>query len=213
MSHSIINSSVVQLKTQIIKTQIKQTPRNHLVVIQGISPDARGSVLRQGLNFARELELRVVLVDLREFSREHLVSLDDCLYAIAEKVAVQFASIGAPAILVNIWPKRLPSKAKFNQFIRHILSTDEVPLILAIQEIDCLAQADYLNDFLGLLRSWSELGAFPVQDDESCWEKLLQLLTASVDPQQLVAADGSVYANSPFNIGVRINLDEEGLQS
>jgi AAA-like domain len=82
---------------------------------------------------------------------------------------------------------------------KYVLKELDTPLVLAMDEVDSVFEADFRSDFFGMLRSWHNNRAFmPV------WKRLDLALVTSTEPYQLIEN----LNQSPFNVGEVIELSD-----
>ena len=105
--------------------------------------------------------------------------------------------------LNKIWNSSRGGPDKFNQYMEAVVLTDPKPLLIAIDEADCLLDVDYKTDFFALLRAWDSRRAF-----DEAWEKFSLALVISTHPHLLI----DDYRQSPFNVGMRIQLEDFTLE-
>jgi hypothetical protein len=82
---------------------------------------------------------------------------------------------------------------------RQVLPTFDTPVVLAMDESDCLLQTSFYRDFFGMLRSWHNRRA---RYEE--WEKLNLVLVISTEPYLLIDQANQ----SPFNVGLKLELSD-----
>src|SRR5262249_15241345 len=79
----------------------------------------------------------------------------------------------------------------------HLLARLNSPLVLAMDEVDRLLDAEFRSDFFGMLRSWhNDRGANPI------WRQLDLVLVTSTEPYQLI----DNLHQSPFNVSEEIEI-------
>jgi len=83
---------------------------------------------------------------------------------------------------------------------RHVLTSIDSPLVLAMDEVDSIFETDFRSDFFGMLRSWhnSRAGFKPI------WKNLDLALVTSTEPYQLIEN----LNQSPFNVGEIVELSD-----
>jgi hypothetical protein len=96
------------------------------------------------------------------------------------------------------WKPKLGNSQCCTRYIsRYILKELDKPLVLAMDEVDKVYDADFRNDFFGMLRSWHNSRAtMPI------WKQLDLALVTSTEPYQLI----DDLNQSPFNVGQVIEL-------
>jgi AAA-like domain/CHAT domain len=79
------------------------------------------------------------------------------------------------------------------------------PLLLAMDEVDRIFDADFRSDFFGMLRSWHNNRAWP---STSIWKQFDLALVTATEPYHLIAN----LNQSPFNVGEVILLSDFTLE-
>jgi hypothetical protein len=177
------------LKSQVMK-------RRSITTIQAPRQTGKSSLLERGLHYARQNGVKVIKFDLQGIDKVDLDSSNTFLRVLAEFVADRMDLDSA--IVAEIWERPLAPKRKLTAFMqKHILSTHDNPIILALDEADRLLETDFYADFFGLIRFWYNEG---VSDDRL--EKLNSVLVISTEPYLLI--DDKL--QSPFNVGLSLNL-------
>src|SRR6185503_4174167 len=80
-----------------------------------------------------------------------------------------------------------------------ILKAINEPLVLAMDEVESMFDADFRSDFFGMLRGWHNSRAA-----KPAWRQLDLALVTSTEPYQLIAN----LNQSPFNVGQVVTLDD-----
>jgi AAA-like domain/TIR domain/CHAT domain len=98
------------------------------------------------------------------------------------------------------WNTPLGNSQRCTRYVsRYILKELGSPLVLAMDEVDKVFDADFRNDFFGMLRSWHNSRAtMPI------WKQLDLTLVTSTEPYQLI----DDLNQSPFNVGQVIELED-----
>lgn len=82
---------------------------------------------------------------------------------------------------------------------KHILSSLDSPLVLAMDEVDSVFETAFRSDFFGMLRNWHN--SRPINPT---WKKLDLALVTSTEPYQLIEN----LNQSPFNVGEIVELSD-----
>lgn len=140
---------------------------------------------------------RVAELDLQGFSAETRGTLEGLLRGMAMRILEQLKH--PMDWLDSAWSRPNDCKGRLSWLLeQQILREQEAPLILSIDNADCLMGCHFLADFFGLLRAWAEAGG------SRGWAQLRILLVVSTTPSVL-ATD---YHQSPFNLTSPIHLDD-----
>ncbi len=98
------------------------------------------------------------------------------------------------------WDNPLGNVQRCTRYIsKHILSSIDCPLVLAMDEVDSVFETNFRSDFFGMLRSWHNNRAF-----KPIWKKLDLALVTSTEPYQLIEN----LNQSPFNVGEVVELSD-----
>jgi hypothetical protein len=105
-----------------------------------------------------------------------------------------------PNRLASYWEEFLGSKDNCTTYFeRYLLSAIDQPLVLALDEVDCVFQHPKIaSDFFGLLRAWHEDAK-----NRDIWKKLRLVVVHSTEPYIQMDVN-----QSPFNVGLPIELPE-----
>ena len=159
------------------------------------------SLLVRGAKFAKTQGQRVVYADFQQIKPEFRSSLDHLLHYLADEITFRL-NLDIDQ-LNKIWSSSRGGPDKFNQYMEEVALADPKPLLIAIDEADCLLDVDYKTDFFALLRAWDSRRAF-----DEAWEYFSLALVISTHPHLLI----DDYRQSPFNVGMRIQLEDFTLE-
>lgn len=174
-------------------------PGGETVTIRGSRQVGKTSLLIRGMHEAKQrLNAKIVYFDLQNAGGEALESLDKFLRMLADWV---FDELELDLEIVqNAWKSHLPASRKLTKLLeRHVLSDTNVPVLLAMDEIDRLQVTDFRSDFFGLVRSWHNMRA-----SRPHWDKLSVIMAISTEPYLLIAD----LNQSPFNVGEILYLQD-----
>ncbi len=100
----------------------------------------------------------------------------------------------------DYWNMPLGNSQRCTRYVdRYLLNDLDAPLVLAMDEVDCIFDTDFRSDFFGMLRSWHNKRA-----TSATWKRLDLVLVTSTEPYQLIEN----LNQSPFNVGLKIELDD-----
>lgn len=143
--------------------------------------------------------LNSVRVNFRSFGGEAIGSMDRLVYQVAESICSELNI--DEEVLDEIDPGRpqraSPMKRLRNFLVRHVLKDRPAPLLVALDDLDCIAVKSYRGDFYGGLRAWME------EETDAPIHNLRLLLSVSVEPAQLIDGDG---ARSIWNLAIPIRI-------
>lgn len=158
------------------------------------------SLLVRTVDFAKERGYRTVYVDFQAIKSEFKSSLDNLLRYMADEIVYRLNL--EKSQLEKVWSSSRGSPDKFGQFLESLVLTDQKQLFLAMDEADQLMDVSFKDEFFSLVRSWDTRRAY----DEP-WGKLGLAMVISTHPHLLI----SDYRQSPFNVGLRIQLNDFNL--
>ena len=157
------------------------------------------SLLMRGLHHAKRSGAQAVFVDFQNFDHHQRSSATVLLRELATIICHQ---LGLDESKVqNAWQGTRGAQQKMTYFLEDkVLPAFEVPLVLAMDEVDSLLQTNFYRDFFGMVRSWHNLGSSPIHFEQ--WEKLNLVLVISTEPYLLI----DDIRQSPFNVGQQLSI-------
>lgn len=100
----------------------------------------------------------------------------------------------------EFWSVGLGNSQRCTRYVeRHLLRARDKPILLAMDEVESMFDADFRSDFFGMLRGWHNNRAA-----KPAWRRLDLALVTSTEPYQLIAN----LNQSPFNVGQVVTLDD-----
>jgi hypothetical protein len=196
---------VVKLRDKLYVEREADTPLKREMVKRGTTITIRAprqmgktSLLTRGIHHARQSGAKVVSLDFQGFGHDQLTSPDIFLRELAASICHELRLDTSQ--LEKSWQEAssLGAQNKLTYFIEdHVLPKFETPVVLAMDEADCLLQTPFYQDFFGLVRSWHNRRA---RYEE--WEKLNLVLVISTEPYLLI----NDVSQSPFNVGLKLEL-------
>lgn len=166
-------------------------------IIRAPRQTGKTSLLIRGVDEARQEGIKIIHINMQDFMKNDLSSLERFLRLFSEFVADE---LEFEVDLEKLWRGSLSSNVKLTRlFSRHILNGKGHRVILAIDEADRLLYADFASDFFGLIRSWHDTRS---HDDR--WNRLNTVLVISTEPYLLISDP----SQSPFNVGHEILLKD-----
>lgn len=107
------------------------------------------------------------------------------------------------------WQRPLGHSLRCTRYVdRYLLKELDAPLVLAMDEVECVFDTDFRTDFFSMLRNWHNERAKKKwkagQLVESRWKQLDLVLVTSTEPYQLIDS----LNQSPFNVGEIIELTD-----
>ncbi len=171
-----------------------------LIRIKAPRQMGKTSLLARILHHARTLGYRTVPLSFQLADSNIFADLDKFLQWFAANVALE---LDLPDRLAENWKAIFGSKvACKSYFERYLLPSAASPLVLGLDEVDCVFQHPQIaSDFFGLLRAWHEEAK-----NRDIWKKLRLVVVHSTEVY--VPMDIN---QSPFNVGLPIELPEFNL--
>jgi hypothetical protein len=142
-----------------------------------------------------------VYLDLQQFDQEVLAEADRFYIQFCQAMAEQ---LGLPDGTAEAWAAGGGNNQLATRYVQNqVLKPLNRPLLLAMDEVDRLFEAEYRSDFFAMLRGWHNNRASPVLSFRP-WKQLDLALVTATEPYHLIAN----LNQSPFNVGEVIPLDD-----
>ncbi|ARV57430.1 ATPase [Nostocales cyanobacterium HT-58-2] len=167
------------------------------IVIKGPRQVGKSSLLIRAIEAAVNAGKQVAFLDFQLFDKAALTD--------AELFFQRFCSwltyeLDMEDRVEEYWKAPLGNSQRCTRYVqRHILKELGKPLVLAMDEVDKVFDADFRNDFFGMLRSWHNSRA-----TTPIWKQLDLTLVTSTEPYQLI----DDLNQSPFNVGQVLELQD-----
>jgi len=173
--------------------------RDSIVLVKGARQVGKTSLLARGLEAARMLDAKILLIDFQHFGPAAFETAGKLLLAMAELIAYQ---IDLPSRSNQNWNDLLSPSSNFERFLRReVLAHDESCFVLALDEVDRLFNHNYASEIFGLFRSWHNLRAL---DPNGPWSRLTIAIAYATEAHLFI----SDLNQSPFNVGTRLTLED-----
>jgi transcriptional regulator with XRE-family HTH domain len=168
-----------------------------IIRIKAPSGFGKSSLLLRVLAQAEALGYAIASIDLQQAGPTTLANPDGFLRWFCGAVAIK---LGKEPDLEDYWNDILGNFLSTTMFVQEqLLKPNPVPLVLNIQEFNCLfAYPETAQSFLPLLRSWYE----EARHDQG-WQKLRQVVSYTTDSYLPLDIN-----QSPFNVGLPLLLPE-----
>jgi hypothetical protein len=175
-------------------------PYGTTTTIRAPRQSGKSSLLIRGVAQAQERGSKIVSIDLQPIEKSYLQNLDMFLQYFAAVIITQLGL--DPLEVERAWHGPLGAPDKATHLMEdYILPKANANIVLAIDEADRLLGATFQDSFFGLLRFWNNNRA-----KSDLWDKLSLVLVISTEPHLLIKD----VTQSPFNVGVRIQLEDFG---
>jgi hypothetical protein len=169
------------------------------ITIKGPRQMGKSSLLIRTIDAARRAGKRVAFLDFQLVDR---AALSDADVFFRQFCAWLSDELELADRVDEFWNAnmRLSNLQRSTRYVsRYLMSELGGPLLLAMDEVDSIFDADFRSDFFGMLRSWHNNRA-----TGPGWKNLDLALVTSTEPYQLIQN----LTQSPFNVGQVINLDD-----
>jgi hypothetical protein len=171
------------------------------ITIKGPRQMGKSSLLMRVIHGALEAGREVVYLDLQQFDQEVLGDADSFYPQFCQTIAEQ---LGLPDGTEAAWADGGGNNQLASRYVQNqVLKALNRPLLLAMDEVDRLFEAEYRSDFFAMLRGWHNNRALP-QPLYRPWKQLDLALVTATEPYHLIAN----LNQSPFNVGEVIALDD-----
>jgi hypothetical protein len=147
---------------------------------------------------AIELGKRVVALNfLQEFDQPALASADVFFHQFCKLVTDE---LGLEDQIEKQWYPSLGNSQRCTRYMsRYLLQQVDNPLLLALDNVDAVFNADFCDDFFGMLRGWHDSRG---RLSQPVWQQLDLVLVTSTEPYRLIKDPHQ----SLFNVSIVIDL-------
>ena len=171
------------------------------ITIKGPRQMGKSSLLMRVIQRAQAAGREAVYLDLQQFDQEVLAEADRFYIQFCQAMAEQ---LGLPDGTAEAWAAGGGNNQLATRYVQNqVLKPLNRPLLLAMDEVDRLFEAEYRSDFFAMLRGWHNNRASPVPLFRP-WKQLDLALVTATEPYHLIAN----LNQSPFNVGEVIPLDD-----
>jgi hypothetical protein len=167
------------------------------ITIKGPSGLGASLLLRRGQIEATKLGKTVAFLDFELFANEDLKNADQFFRHFCVMISVELDLKDKTA---EYWAQNLPNSLRCKRYLGdYVLKEISMPLVLAMDSVERVFEANFRADFFGMLRSWHNGRG---QDPD--WKRLDMILTTSTEPSRFI---DNQY-QSPFNVGLTIEVKD-----
>ncbi|MCB0168106.1 MAG: AAA-like domain-containing protein [Anaerolineae bacterium] len=175
--------------------------RGVTITIKAPRQMGKSSLLIQTINAAAKSDKRVAFLDFQLFDKSALTDANIFFRQFCAWLTDELKMVDESP---KYWESPLGYGHRCTRFMsRYLLPELRTPLVLAMDEVDQLFDADFRSDFFSMLRNWHNRRA-----NESIWKQLDLVLVTSTEPYQLIENPNE----SPFNVGEIIELQDFTLE-
>jgi hypothetical protein len=173
------------------------------LTIKGPRQMGKSSLLMRAIDTAIKADKQVAFLDFQMFDQEVLQAADTFYRQFCTSVTEQ---LSLPDRVADYWQESGGNIQRCTRYMQnHILKAVGGPLVLAMDEVDRMFDADYRSDFFSMLRSWHNNRAMPTL---RIWKQFDLALVTATEPYHLIAN----LNQSPFNVGEVILLEDFTLE-
>ncbi len=167
------------------------------IVIKGPRHMGKTSLLNRIILAAKKLNKQVACLDFQLFDKQVLTDATTFYSQFCTWLANE---LGVENKVDEYWHMNLSNNLRCTQYLdRHLLEIVDVPLVLAMDELETIFYSDFRSDFLSMLRSWHNQRKL-----DSCWKNVDLVLVTATEPYLFI----DDLQQSPFNIGEVIELKD-----
>ncbi|AFY58454.1 ATPase,TIR domain-containing protein [Rivularia sp. PCC 7116] len=167
------------------------------ISIKGPRQVGKSSLLNRIMKAARDENKRVLFLDFQLLGKADLSSDEIFLRQFCCWLSDELEMEDK---VDKYWQKNISNIQRCTRYVsRYILKELDIPLVLAMDEVDKVFDTDFRNDFFGMLRNWHNSRAM-----SDIWNNLDFVLVTSTEPYQLI----DDLNQSPFNVGQVIELED-----
>ncbi len=167
------------------------------ITIKGPRQMGKSSLLMRVIEAALQAEKRVVFIDFQLFDQDLLNDADRFYRLFCTSLSEQ---LDLEDRSEDFWQQQGGNNQRCSRYLQsYLLPQVGGPLLLAMDEVDRLFDAEFRSDFFSMLRSWHNNRALPMA---RIWKQLDLALVTATEPYHLIAN----LNQSPFNVGEVISL-------
>lgn len=164
------------------------------ITIKGPRQMGKSSLLIRVAETARKRGKKTVFLDFQLL----YATLQDAEQFFRHFCVLLSHQLELPDKTASYWQTPITNAFRCTHYMRQeILGSLNMPILLALDEVDSIFETSFRTDFFGMLRSWHNNRARDPQ-----WKKLDMALVTSTEPYYFVQS----LSQSPFNVGEIIDL-------
>jgi AAA-like domain/TIR domain len=173
------------------------------LTIKGPRQMGKSSLLIRTIDGAMKAGKQVAYVDFQLFDQEALLDAEVFYRQFCMVLTEQLA---LPERLEEFWQAGTGNVQRCTRYMQnYVLKELGYPLVLAMDEVDRIFDAEFRSDFFSMLRSWHNNRALP---NMRIWKQFDLALVTATEPYHLIAN----LNQSPFNVGEVILLSDFTLE-
>nr|WP_232224270.1 AAA-like domain-containing protein [Mastigocladopsis repens] len=169
------------------------------LTIKGPRQMGKSSLLIRVIDAALKVGKRVAFLDFQLFDHEAITNAEIFYQQFCTDLTEQ---LGMPNRVAEFWREGGGNNQRCNRYMQsYLLKELGGCLVLAMDEVDRIFDADFRSDFFSMLRSWHNNRALPTM---RIWKKFDLALVTATEPYHLIAN----LNQSPFNVGEVLLLED-----
>ena len=169
------------------------------LTIKGPRQMGKSSLLIRAIDTAIKAGKRVVYLDFQLFDQDTLGSADTFYHQFCTSLTEHLEIANR---VDDYWQEGSGNTKRCTLYMQnHVLKEVGGSLVLAMDEVDRMFDADYRSDFFSMLRSWHNNRALPMF---RMWKQFDLALVTATEPYHLIAN----LNQSPFNVGEVVLLED-----
>jgi hypothetical protein len=173
------------------------------ITIKGPRQMGKSSLLIRTIDAAMKAGKQVAFLDFQLFDQE---ALADAEVFYRQFCTVLTEQLGLAERLAEFWQAGVGNNQRCTRYMQnYVLKELGSPLVLAMDEVDRIFDADFRSDFFSMLRNWHNNRALPTM---RIWKQFDLALVTATEPYHLIAN----LNQSPFNVGEVILLSDFSLE-
>jgi hypothetical protein len=172
--------------------------RAAIVLVKGARQAGKSSLLARALADARDRRALVAFTDIQALGHDDLRSPAAFYQALARSIAEQ---IRVSSSILQSWNDHDSPNTNFSRYVQRAVLGGPHHVVWGLDEVDRLVGHDFAVDVFGLFRSWHNRRAL---DPAAPWSRLTLVMAYATEAHLLIADVNQ----SPFNVGVRVTLDD-----
>ncbi|MDZ8261281.1 AAA-like domain-containing protein [Nostoc sp. ChiQUE01b] len=173
--------------------------RGVTLTIKGPRQMGKSSLLIRVIDAAMKVNKQVAFLDFQLFDQNTLTNADIFYQQFCTVLTEQ---LGIPNRTEEFWQQGAGNNQRCTRYMEsYLLKEVGGSLVLAMDEVDRMFDAEFRSDFFGMLRSWHNNRALPTK---RIWKQFDLALVTATEPYHLIAN----LNQSPFNVGEVLLLDD-----
>ncbi|KYC39857.1 ATPase [Scytonema hofmannii PCC 7110] len=169
------------------------------LTIKGPRQMGKSSLLIRVIDGAMKVGKQVAFLDFQLFDQDTLTNADIFYLQFCTILTEQ---LGMPNRTAEFWKQGVGNNQRCTRYMQsYLLKELSGSLVLAMDEVDRIFDAEFRSDFFSMLRSWHNNRALPTM---RVWKKFDLALVTATEPYHLIAN----LHQSPFNVGEVLLLED-----